>query len=322
MTNGGYQRGAFSTADAEEFGGFLDRRMRRAHAQVPEGADPLLLRMSWTATGPFMMRHCRLDDSSRVDMDVEAPEAFHIVYAARGHMRINAESSRVELSDRPHLLPTAPYTSTMAGTDLVITALARPWVESFAAELLDTDRFYLRFHHGVAVTQNAKDCVRTLNHLHRDVLSDDEAMSVPPIRAEAARWAATTLLRSFPGTYLDHASTHETAPMSPGPIRRAVGFIEEHLGEPIGAVEIAAAARLSPQGLVLAFRRQLGTTPRAYLQTRRLEAAHHELLEAAPTAEASVEAIAHRWGFADLKRFTAEYRTHYGCSPTNTLLNT
>lgn len=323
MTNGGYQRGAFSTADAEEFGGFLGRRMRRARAQVPDGAAPLLLGMSWTATGPFMMRHCRLDDSSRLDMDVEAPEAFHIMQTARGHMRINTRDSRVELGDRPHLLPTAPYTSTMAGTDLVITALARSWVEAFGAELLDADGFRLRFHDGVTVTRSAaEDCVRALDHLRREVLSDDEAMSVPLIRAEAARRAATTLLWSFPGTFLDLASTRGPAPVSPGPIRRALGFIEEHLGEPIGVVEIAAAARLSPQGLVLAFRQQLGTTPRAYLQTRRLEAAHHDLLEAAPADETGVEAIAHRWGFADQHRFTAEYRAHYGCSPTSTLRNT
>lgn len=322
MTNGGYQRGAFNTADAEEFSGFLERRVRRAYAQVPAGAGPLALGMSWTATGPFMVRHCRLGDSSVVDMDVEAPEAFHIVHTARGQMRINTGGSRIELGDRPHLLPTAPYTSTMAGTDLVITALARPWVESFAAELLDTDSFCLRFHHGAPLPRNAEDCVRAVKHLHREVLGDDEAMSVPLIRAEAARAAATTLLWSFPGTFLDHTSTHEPGPVSLGPIRRAVGFIEEHLGEPVGVVEIAAAARLSPHGLVVAFRRQLGTTPRAYLQTRRLEAAHHDLLEASPVDGATVAAIAHRWGFADQQRFTAEYRAHYGCSPTTTLLNT
>ena len=95
-------------------------------------------------------------------------------------------------------------------------------------------------------------------------------------------------------------------------------FIDEHLAQPIDLAEIATAARLSPRQLLLAFRQHLGTTPGTYLRTTRLDATHHDLLATDLSQGATVAAIAYRWDFVDLPRFTAEYHHHYGHSPTST----
>jgi AraC-like DNA-binding protein len=129
---------------------------------------------------------------------------------------------------------------------------------------------------------------------------------------------ATALLCCFPSTFTDHALPDETSTRLPGPVRRAVTYIDEHLGEPIDLTHLAAAARIPAHQLVIAFRQHLGTTPGGYLRTARLDAAHHGLLEADPSRGDTVGAIAYRYGFTDLARFATEYRIQYGCTPTET----
>lgn len=105
---------------------------------------------------------------------------------------------------------------------------------------------------------------------------------------------------------------------TPAAVRRALAFIDEHLDEPIGVEEIAAAARLSVRGLQSAFRRHLDTTPSAALRSARLAAARAELLHA-DAGRDDVASIARRWGFHHLGRFAAEYRAAYGEPPRRTL---
>ncbi|MEX5257971.1 helix-turn-helix domain-containing protein [Kocuria arenosa] len=104
-----------------------------------------------------------------------------------------------------------------------------------------------------------------------------------------------------------------------GRVRRAVAFIEAHLAEDIGLVEIAQAARMSPLGLQAAFRRERDTTPLGYLRAARLAAAHRDLVAADPTTRATAEALAAAWGFTHRGRFVAVYRGRYGQSPGTTL---
>ena len=55
----------------------------------------------------------------------------------------------------------------------------------------------------------------------------------------------------------------------------------------------------------------------AYLRSVRLDSVRGELQ--APGPGTTVAAVAHRWGFAHLGRFTAYYRRRYGESPSQTL---
>ncbi|MDG4864145.1 helix-turn-helix transcriptional regulator, partial [Streptomyces sp. T-3] len=81
----------------------------------------------------------------------------------------------------------------------------------------------------------------------------------------------------------------------------------------------ALAARVSPRALQEAFRRHLDTTPLGYLRDVRLERAHQDLQTAARDGSATVSDVAYRWGFANLGRFAASYRSRYGHPPSMTL---
>lgn len=105
---------------------------------------------------------------------------------------------------------------------------------------------------------------------------------------------------------------------SPATLRRAVAFIDEHVGQDLTAVDIAAASFVTVRAVQLAFRRYLGTTPREYLRRVRLERAHRDLIAADPARD-SVTAVAYRRGFASPSRFASYYHRAYGTTPSRTL---
>ena len=101
-------------------------------------------------------------------------------------------------------------------------------------------------------------------------------------------------------------------------LRQAVTFIEENAHRAIGIADIAAACHRGPRALQLAFRRGANTTPWAYVRAVRLARARRDLEDGDPRTE-TVFAVAHRWGFTNRSRFSAEYRRTYGEAPGATL---
>lgn len=83
--------------------------------------------------------------------------------------------------------------------------------------------------------------------------------------------------------------------------------------------DIAAATGTTGRAVQVAFRRHLDTTPMGYLRRVRLDGAHRDLRNADPTMGVTVAAIAARWGFSHLPRFTSFYQEQYGTLPSQTL---
>jgi AraC-like DNA-binding protein len=158
---------------------------------------------------------------------------------------------------------------------------------------------------------------RMVRHLTDDVLTNDAARTSPLIRRLASRAAAATLVDCFPNTAVAEPPRGGSADV--GAMRRATAFIEEAADKDIDLTQIADAARVGTRALQDAFRRNLGTTPMAYLRRFRLERAHHELQTADPTTGVTVTNVAMRWGFDHPGQFAAEYHSRYGCRPSHTL---
>ena len=157
-------------------------------------------------------------------------------------------------------------------------------------------------------------------HLRRHVLGDEEVMASPLSRTTVLRSLVALLVETFPNSVLDalDRGKAEPAPTTPRTVSRAVAFIEERAGDDIGLADIATAAGLGARGLQLAFRRHADVTPLEYLRGVRLARAHRELEESDPS-QATVGAIANRWGFPHHGNFSALYLRTYGRSPSMTL---
>ncbi|MCP2357559.1 AraC-like DNA-binding protein [Nonomuraea thailandensis] len=154
-----------------------------------------------------------------------------------------------------------------------------------------------------------------------DELLTGPAAAHPLVVGNAARLLAAGVLAAFPTTLtLRDEIPADRADATPAVLRRAVDHIEAHYAEPgLSLADIAAAACATPQAVQYAFRRHHGTTPMGYVRQVRLAAAHADLLAADPTGGATVSAIAARWGFYHLGRFSAYYRSVYGRPPRATL---
>ncbi|GAB1691281.1 helix-turn-helix domain-containing protein [Krasilnikovia sp. M28-CT-15] len=142
----------------------------------------------------------------------------------------------------------------------------------------------------------------------------------PPLLLAAAEQAvAASLLATFPNTATTTEQRRPRDPAGAATVRRAIAFIDAHAGEPITVTDIAAAAQVGPRTLGQAFHRHRDTTPLAYLRRVRLARAHDQLLAAQPGDGTTVAAVAVRWGFGHIGRFTGAYRQEYGQPPGQTL---
>jgi AraC-like DNA-binding protein len=161
---------------------------------------------------------------------------------------------------------------------------------------------------------------RTVTFL-RDLLANTEAVAQPLIRGNAARLLAATVLATFPNTAVTDPTTQDRQDATSSTVRRAIAFIEQRPEADIGVADIAAAANVSIRAVQFAFRRQLDTTPMAYLRAVRLDHAHHDLVATDPDHGDTVTGIASRWGFYSNSRFATQYRRAYGVTPSHTLHN-
>lgn len=124
----------------------------------------------------------------------------------------------------------------------------------------------------------------------------------------------TSLLVSQPHNYSAALRARQVR-IAPRDVRRALDYIHEHAGEPIGLGNLVRASGVAGRTLLKHFRDFHGVSPMRYVRNRRLQRARDQLLGAEP---GSVSEIAVRWGFTHLGRFAVEYRRRFGESPSST----
>lgn len=238
-----------------------------------------------------------------------------------GHLEVSNADTALRATPRgPFLFPeVAPTHVRYEGLDLGQVILDRAALDEELRGLRLLPTGGLRFADHAPVSADAVRHWQALSsHVYREVLGNDVAASSELVRGSVFRMFTAALLETFPSNVVDDHLEHDPTPL-PGTVRRALAFIEEHAGEDVGLVEIAQAARLTPRGLQLAFRRHLDATPLAALRAERLRRAHAELVDASPDRGDTVAAVAARWGFGHQGRFAAAYQASYGRPPRTTL---
>lgn len=94
-------------------------------------------------------------------------------------------------------------------------------------------------------------------------------------------------------------------------VRSAMAFVHEHFAETLSRQDIAQHVGLSEDHLTFCFRRELGTTPIAYLQRYRINQAKQLLKESRQT----ITEIASNVGFSDSGYFSRIFHRETGMSP-------
>jgi AraC-like DNA-binding protein len=135
-------------------------------------------------------------------------------------------------------------------------------------------------------------------------------------KAALDEYLLTLLLHHHPHNYSDEMAEPAPAPV-PGLVRRAERFMVDNAEAPITVSDVASHLGVSLRSLQEGFRRWRATTPNAFLRQTRLHLVRDELLHSGEGA--NVTAVALRYGFAHLGRFSAQYRSAFGEGPSVTL---
>lgn len=101
-------------------------------------------------------------------------------------------------------------------------------------------------------------------------------------------------------------------------IRRSVEFLKANSYKPVHVIDLCAALNVRMRTLYYAFQEFYGISPIHFLRLLRLTKARKDLLEADPK-KTTVTDVAARWHFWHFGRFSVEYKSLYGESPSATL---
>lgn len=155
---------------------------------------------------------------------------------------------------------------------------------------------------------------RTLSYLWAD---GEGALPIGAVaKAAFDDYLLTLLLHHHPHNYSDEFARRERG-AAPGMVCRAERFMVDHAAVPIMVADVAAEAGVSVRSLQAGFHQWRATTPMAFLRDVRLQSAQVALLHA--DEETSVTAVAVKYGFSHLGRFSAYYRAKFGETPSATL---
>ncbi len=99
--------------------------------------------------------------------------------------------------------------------------------------------------------------------------------------------------------------------------RRAYAYLQAHVDEVPSIRQLCAVTHASYATLERGFGETYGMSPKSLMTAMRLSGARRALLRPGPAT--SVTAVALRWGFVELGRFSALYRRRYGEVPSQTL---
>ncbi|HEX7059669.1 MAG TPA: GlxA family transcriptional regulator [Solirubrobacterales bacterium] len=130
------------------------------------------------------------------------------------------------------------------------------------------------------------------------------------IAREVARWLVLFLRR--PGSQSQFSVALEEPVAEHSGLREVQEWIPHHLAEDLSVAVLAERALMSPRHFARVFRAEVGVTPAAYVERRRVEHARG-LLE---SGDAAVDAVAAECGFGTVETLRRAFRRNLGASPS------
>ncbi len=121
----------------------------------------------------------------------------------------------------------------------------------------------------------------------------------------------TENLNSY-GKHMELSTEHLSGKIKDTRIRKAVGLMQDHIGEKISIEEIAKKSGLSSRNLNRLMLQEIGLSPKQFLITARIEYAQKLLL----MPGASVTDVALSVGYSSLSQFISIFRSQTGQLPS------
>ncbi|MFD0671286.1 response regulator [Cohnella sp. GCM10027633] len=147
------------------------------------------------------------------------------------------------------------------------------------------------------------------NYLLKPVGKDKLIAAVEQALEAGEERSRVGVMRKFVDPRLLETSANEVKPSEP--VRDALAYIDERIGEAIGLREAAEHAHLNASYFSVLFKEQLGMTFSEYVARRRLQKAKEMLL----TTRLPIAEISERIGYRTAKYFNKVFKEYEGRSP-------
>lgn len=185
----------------------------------------------------------------------------------------------------------------------------RTWLTTESADALSVPRLPLSSNTSLRATASAPAQVGQLVRRAMSLFETNRAMAWRCLSDASSLLDTETHER---GTLLPFASVaSKSRGLLAWQVKRVVEYIEANLGSKICITETSALVALSKSHFCRAFKQALGTTPMAYVSTRRIERAKMLIT----TTGESLSDIALACGFADQSHFNRRFSRLVGMSP-------
>ncbi|WFR66035.1 AraC family transcriptional regulator [Curtobacterium flaccumfaciens] len=268
-----------------------------------------------TGDDTMSFRSTRFD--ARMQGELESADEYVVMWLSDGGGTVDVGRQEVAFAPgAPMMFPTGrPFAFDLQDVRQSLVQFERTFLERVAAEEHGTQPAPLVFDHTLAPrADELRGWNAQVQRAARIVLGSTPLS--PLVLAETAHETAVALLRTFPHTVL--APDVALPQGATGRVREAVEYMHAFAHTSISTTDVAEHVGLSVRGLQQAFQRQVGSAPNGMLRGIRLDRVREELRRSAP-GDVTVAAVAVRWGFAHLGRFSGAYAARFGEYPRDTL---
>ncbi|ATE62051.1 AraC family transcriptional regulator [Thauera sinica] len=278
----------------------------------------------------YAHRHTRVGQLSfglmrygaEVRIEPREPESFYLVQltlAGADRMEVDARALDCTAALASVVGPDQSFRMNWsADCSKLAVRIEREALERHARSLLGDMRCPpLRFRPDMDVRRGgASVWMRTVQQLLAELGGAAGLLDSPLLQVQFEQLVMSGLLVWQPNSLSDLLGRPAPEPL-PRHVRLAEEYMHANPGAPITVEELAGLTGVSVRTLYNGFRRHRGMTPMRYLKDLRMERVRQDLLD--PGQPRSVTALAIRWGFLELGRFSADYRERYGELPSATL---
>ncbi|WP_060577109.1 MULTISPECIES: helix-turn-helix domain-containing protein [unclassified Pseudonocardia] len=251
-------------------------------------------------------------------LTVAHPVDGHFAYLRTDYPDVHADTGDAVL-----MPPSGPMHAVAGRLDVAALQLDRSAVAAHAEAMTGIAADDLVFDRLTPLTPALSSYwLATVTHVRDDVLANPWTAEEPVVLGQAFRTLATALLTTFPNTALARITDPEDSPAHPeastATLREALDYLDSHADRPLGPVDITTLTGLPAGDIVDGLRQRHLRHPTELLWRARLRGVHRDLLEADPTST-QLAALAARWGFAHLGRFTVAYLRAFDETPEQTM---
>ena len=306
------------------------RDFERAHAYIDRVFTPHRLSLHGTSTLGFDLRYAEsavttvgyMTYGVPVTVDVPPPgDCYHLILPIRGTCAAAQRRERAEAvagQGAAMLSPDEPVKVDWAADSVAyVVKVPRVCMETHLARL--TGQAGQRVAHFPLSAQLRAGSGEALAATIRFLLSELDrpgGISTMPLAREQLEYAVLTQLLMVVPHDCSKLLTREGWPASRRRLQQVVDLIHEHPEQPLTTGHLAAAAGITERALQLAFHKQIGTSPAAYVREVRLDRVYADLCSG--TNGATVTEVAAHWGFLHPSRFAQQYRQRFGVLPSIT----